>query len=188
MRILLILLGLVLLLFPVIMQTLSRLRKNDIHKINRKTTVQENTFGPIQIDQHLLSTIEPTQQPLRILITRLDIDLPIIEAQACGVPVVTTDYAAGPELVGSGFTVKASDYVIMNTPGTRYALPDIDGMASALTKIYNGDPEKMARRARMFALRYDWDRVFKDYFNPILEKCESELFPYVYEGGVVKWA
>ncbi|GAH73709.1 unnamed protein product, partial [marine sediment metagenome] len=63
-----------------------------------------------------------------------------LEAQASGVPVITTDYASAPEIVGAGLTVKASDYNLLNTPGTRIALADIDQMAEALTKIMNADP------------------------------------------------
>jgi len=114
--------------------------------------------------------------------------MPLIEAQACSVPVVTTEYAAAPELVGAGLTVKPSDYVCINTPGTRYAIPSADGIAEALTKIYNADPEKLARRARSFALRYDWTRIVSQYWQPFLEECEVELKPLLVKGEIRTWA
>ena len=43
--------------------------------------------------------------------------LPLLEASACGVPGLTTDYAAGPEYVGPGYTIPWKDYVIYDTPG-----------------------------------------------------------------------
>lgn len=113
---------------------------------------------------------------------------PLIEAQSCGVPVVTTDYAAGPEQVGVGLTVKAEDYIIMNTPGTRYALADIDDMARALTKMYNTDREKLGKKARRFALRYDWDNVMTQYFQPFIRECEEEFMPLLTGEGVETWA
>jgi len=113
--------------------------------------------------------------------------LPLIEAQACGVPVITTDYAAGPEQVSAGLVVPYSDYVILNTPGTRYALADIEKMAEALTKIYNADREKLARKARAFSERYDWDRIVDVYWKPFLEKCEGELRPLFTKEGRRSW-
>jgi len=114
--------------------------------------------------------------------------MPLIEAQSCGVPVVATEYSAMPELVGAGLTVKPADYLVINTPGTRYATADIDKMAEALTKIYNADSEKLARRARAFALRYDWNRVIQNYWQPFLEDCEVELKPLLIRGGIKTWA
>jgi len=114
--------------------------------------------------------------------------LPLLEAQACGVPVVTTDYAAAPEVVGAGYVVPVSDYVVINTPGTRYALADIDKMAEALTKIMNADRARLARKARRFAERYDWDRVVDVYWKPFLEECERELFPKISKEGLSTWA
>ena len=114
--------------------------------------------------------------------------LPLIEAQSCGVPVVATDYAAAPEQVGAGLTVKAYDYVIINTPGVRRALTSIDGMADALTNIMNSDPEKLKRRARRFAMRYDWDRIMEMHFKPFLDEVEEELKPLITKKGVGTWA
>lgn len=114
--------------------------------------------------------------------------LPLLEAQACKVPVVTTNYAGGPENVGSGYVVPWHDYVILNTPGTRYALADIDGMAEALTKVLNGNRERLAERARIFALRYDWDRIIETNWKPFLDSCKEELFPKWTKGGLSNWA
>jgi len=114
--------------------------------------------------------------------------LPLIEAQACSVPVITTEYSSAPEQVGAGLTVPASDYIIINTPGTRYALADIDKMAEALTKIYNTDREKLARKARKFAEKYDWNRIFDLYWKPFLISCEEELKPLITKQGVKTWA
>jgi len=113
--------------------------------------------------------------------------LPYIEAAACGVISIGTNYAAAPEYVGPGLTVPAKDYVVMNAPGTRYYLPSIDGMAEALTNVMNSDREKMARRARKFAERYSWDTIVSRYVNPFLEECEKELFPRYTSTGIKSW-
>ena len=113
--------------------------------------------------------------------------LPLIEAQACGVPVVTTDYAGDPEQVGAGLTVKADDYAVFNTPGARRALTSIDGMGKALTKIMNADSDKLSRRARRFAMRYDWGTIMDKYFKPFLEDAENDIKPLITKGGKSCW-
>jgi len=113
--------------------------------------------------------------------------LPLIEAQRCGVPVITTDYAAGPENVGAGLTVPASDYVIVNTPGTRYALADIDATADALAKIANKDPDKLSRKAIRSTERYRWDNIMEKHVKPFMDECEQDLYPFISKTGVKKW-
>jgi len=116
------------------------------------------------------------------------VGLPLLEAQACGKPVVAAEYAGAPEHVGAGLTVMPKDWVYLNTPGTKYALCSEDDIADALTKIYNADPRKLARRARSFAMRYDWSVIMSRYFEPFLKECEVELFPKITAKGVETWA
>ena len=113
--------------------------------------------------------------------------LTYIEAAACGVASICTDYAAAPEYVGPGLTVPAKEYVILNAPGTRYALPSIDGMADALTKLYNTDREKLARKLRSHSERYSWGNIMKRYVNPFMEECEHELRPLITKDGMKTW-
>lgn len=110
-----------------------------------------------------------------------------LEAQACGVPVICANYAAAPEICGSGLTVDVDDYIILNTPGTRYPLCSVDKAAEALTKIMNANPEKLARRARRFAERYDWNKVVERYWKSFLEEAECELYPLITGEGVKSW-
>lgn len=114
--------------------------------------------------------------------------LPLVEAQSCGVPVITTDYAGGPEQVGVGFTIRWNDYVVYDTPGVRRPLANLDKMADALTKIMNADRERTARKTRKFALRYDWNRIAEQYWIPFLTSCEEELYPLITKAGVKSWA
>jgi len=114
--------------------------------------------------------------------------LNLVEAQACGCPVVTTDYAGGVEQVGCGLTVPWDDYVIYNTPGVRRPLANLGKMADALTKIMSGDREKLTRKARSFSLRYEWSNIMQSHFLPFLQECEEELYPLVIKTGVKSWA
>ena len=114
--------------------------------------------------------------------------LPLIEAQRCGVPVITTDYAAGPENVGIGLTIPAHDYIIVNSVGTRYALADIDATADALAKIANADKDKLARKGIRFTERYRWDNIIEKHAKPFLDSCEAELYPYMSKTGLTTWS
>lgn len=114
--------------------------------------------------------------------------LPLLEAAACGVPSLTTDYAAGPEYVGPGYTIPWKDYVIYDAPGVRRPLADIDEIARVLTKIMNSDPEKLAKKTMRFAENFRWKRIIETFWKPFLLECEEELYPLVKKEGLSSWA
>ncbi len=114
--------------------------------------------------------------------------LPYLEAAACGVPSLCTDYAAGPEYVGPGYTIPWKDYVIYDTPGVRRPLADIDEIARVLTKIMNSDPEKLAKKTMRFAENFRWKNIIKTFWKPFLEECSTELYPKISKEGVSSWA
>jgi len=114
--------------------------------------------------------------------------MPFLEANACGVPCITTDYAAGPEYVGPGYTIPWKEYVIYDTPGVRRPLADIDEMANTLTKILNADPEKLARKCVRFAENFRWKKIIEEYWKPFLNKCAEELYPLVSAEETKTWA
>ena len=114
--------------------------------------------------------------------------LPYLEAGACGVPSLCTDYAAGPEYVGPGYTIPWKDYVIYDTPGVRRPLASTDEIARVLTKIMNSDPEKLAKKTMRFAENFRWKNVIETFWKPFLLECEEELFPLVTKEGVSSWS
>ncbi len=60
-------------------------------------------------------------------------------------------------------------------------------MADALTKLYNTDREKLARKLTRHAERYAWDRILDRYVNPFMDECEKELFPLYTSTGLKSW-
>jgi glycosyltransferase involved in cell wall biosynthesis len=113
--------------------------------------------------------------------------LPGLEAQACGKPIIVTDYAASPEICAAGEIVHAEDYEILNTPGVRYVLAPIDRTADALSRVMNHGEEYYARRARAFAERFDWGIEMKRYWRPFLERSELDLRPLLTKEGTKAW-
>ncbi len=99
--------------------------------------------------------------------------IPIIEAQACGVPVIVTNHSSMPELCGSGWLVEGDNW--WNEPMEAWALiPYIHSITEALENAYKmrGD-EKMRAQAVRFAQTYDADRITDLYWKPALEALEQ---------------
>jgi glycosyltransferase involved in cell wall biosynthesis len=101
--------------------------------------------------------------------------VPIIEAQACGTPVIVGDWTAMPELMGAGWTVRASERVL--TPMLDYQhLPTVEGVLEAYEAAYEARGDRnLASDARAFAMRYDVDEVTQNYWKPVLDEMEQRM-------------
>lgn len=100
--------------------------------------------------------------------------IPTIEAQACGVPVIVSDFSAQPELVGAGWTVEGSKSF---TPiGSWQVKPDVADIAHALELAYtNARIPEMTSQAREFAEGYDVDHVLSEHMLPALAEVERRF-------------
>ena len=100
--------------------------------------------------------------------------LPIIEAQACGTPVVVTECSSMPELCGSGWRVGGDRYW---NPAHEawWVSPSVDEIARSYRKAYDGQAAKMRIKAREFAVSYDADVVLHEYWKPALEVLENGI-------------
>lgn len=96
--------------------------------------------------------------------------VPIIEAQASGVPVIVTDHSAMTELCGAGWLVDGDDW-FDGYQDAWFKSPSVDSIVAALGQAY-GAADGMVGRAREFGLRYDADRVFDEFWQPALERLE----------------
>uniref|UniRef100_A0A6M3IZM7 Putative glycosyltransferase n=1 Tax=viral metagenome TaxID=1070528 RepID=A0A6M3IZM7_9ZZZZ len=101
--------------------------------------------------------------------------IPLIEAQACCVPVVTTSASTGPELCPTQYLIPVGkhEWQWFNnnwrpnvSPGSIY---------NSLEYAYND--QKRALRAeegyRRIVTQYDWDYIFDVYWKPILKQIEG---------------
>lgn len=91
-----------------------------------------------------------------------------IEAQACGVPVIVSDFAASPELVGDGWVVEGQP-LWDNAQKAWFNTPSIPGIVDALEQAYER-PRGVSDRALKFAEEYRADHVYKHYWKPALKK------------------
>lgn len=101
--------------------------------------------------------------------------VPIIEAQACGTPVIVGGWTAMPELVGQGWVVTDHERVL--TPMNAYQYqPTLDGVLEGLEAAYAvRDDQKVRDDARAFAMRYDVDEVTKTYWAPVLADMAERI-------------
>lgn len=103
--------------------------------------------------------------------------VPIIEAQACGVPVIVGGWTAMPELCGSGIVIGQDEAERFYTPiGAYQYLPHTEAVEKALDLAYEmrGD-KQVADNARAFAMRYDADEVTQTYWKPVLADLAERI-------------
>lgn len=103
--------------------------------------------------------------------------IPILEAQACGCPVIVGDWTSMSELCFSGWKVSQREAVKWWTPLAAYQwFPQPEAVANRLEAAYHArDIDSMRDRARNGALKFDADRVTEKYWKPVLENIETIL-------------
>jgi glycosyltransferase involved in cell wall biosynthesis len=101
--------------------------------------------------------------------------IPAIEAQACGIPVIVSDFSAQSELCGAGWRVPVQLWFDADQSAD-FGLPLDDFMVAALNEAYEsrGD-EKLSAAARDFAVGYDSRQVFDTYWLPALAELEARV-------------
>jgi len=107
--------------------------------------------------------------------------LPILEAQACGCPVIVGNWTSMPELLFAGWPVGGQPFY---TPvGSWQFVPYINDIQAALEEAWKARGVKALRKkARKGALPYDADRVAQEHWKPVLDELAKE----VAEGGALE--
>lgn len=122
-----------------------------------------------------------TEAQMRILYSAFDIltecshgegfGIPIIEAQACGTPVVGTDFSAIPEVIGEGgITIPVAQKVFYSKLGVGHGIPDEKLIVEAYNTMYNTDQEYWQKKSIENAKKYDfsiWKNNWLSYLGQI---------------------
>src|SRR5262249_25290896 len=102
--------------------------------------------------------------------------IPVLEAHACGVPAIVTDYTAMPQVCGAGWHVGYEPYW---TPLNSWAaMPHLDEIVDALEECYGLSTvarTKLSTTARRWALQYDTERVYREHWRPTLRAIEQRF-------------
>ena len=100
----------------------------------------------LPIDQDTMATIMNSFDVLMNCSAGEGFGIPIVEAQACGVPVIAQGVTAMPELVHHGYCVESSNVGLASHYGWQFA-PSLDDMVYRLDCVYRGMLDRISRDA-----------------------------------------
>lgn len=102
--------------------------------------------------------------------------IPVIEAQACGLPVVASDNSSLTELVDYGYLVETEP--VMNALYGWWGKPVVADLVLALEEIYADRPKRYADALPLtdgIRLAYSDDMVYERGWRPLLKRIQEEL-------------
>jgi glycosyltransferase involved in cell wall biosynthesis len=154
----------------------------DINRLLELADIPKNAIG--MVDQYRYARGMIQAPAMAAMYSALDVvmnaskgegfGIPIIEAQACGTPVIVTDFSAMKELVGAGWRVGHSD--VFYSQESYQVVPSITALEDALEHAYKErGNQDFRKKARQFAEKYDVDRVTQEYWKPVLAEIENEV-------------
>ena len=103
--------------------------------------------------------------------------LPIMEAQACGCPVVTTNWTAMRELTVNGIATAPAQ--LTWTPLNSWAaVVSVEGVREAIEAVHGWPEAERKERAELGVMtmraNYDWDMLIDRYWLPFLERVAAD--------------
>ena len=118
------------------------------------------------ISQETLATIYTAMDVLLATSYGEGFGIPTIEAQACGTPVIVSEFAASTELMGDGWLVEGQP--LWDAPQSSwFNTPRVPGIVDALEQAYQRG-QGTSEKAVEFASGYNADSVFNKYWKPAL--------------------
>ena len=127
-------------------------------------------------DQYAL-TIGLSPQMMATVYTAMDVLLapshgegfcvPLIEAQACGVPVIASGATAQSELIGVGWSVDGQP-LWDESQSSAVFMPSISDIVAKLKEARAADLVELQTKAIEFAAQYDASLVFEEHWRPFL--------------------
>jgi glycosyltransferase involved in cell wall biosynthesis len=103
--------------------------------------------------------------------------IPVVEAQACGTPVIVSDFTAQPELCGAGWKIPTQPFHDF-LQRSWFGVPSVGAITEALIEARGRSTAEVAAQAgeaRRFALQYDQPAVWDRYWLPVMRELEGRL-------------
>jgi glycosyltransferase involved in cell wall biosynthesis len=97
--------------------------------------------------------------------------IPVVEAQACGTPVIVSNFTAQPELVGDGWLVDGQPFW---DPAQKswFLTPSVASILNALEESYRRE-RGTSQKAIEFAKQYDADTVYETHWKPAMKEIAA---------------
>jgi len=94
--------------------------------------------------------------------------IPVVEAQACGTPVIVSNFTAQPELCGDGWVVDGQPFW---DPAQKswFLTPSVPGIINALEQAY-ARGHGTSQKAVEFAKQYEADAVYESHWKPAMKE------------------
>ena len=102
--------------------------------------------------------------------------IPIIEAQACGTPVITTHCTSMPELTYVGWAVPYAQKFWTPLNAWIY-FPEVDAITDALEQAFKvrGNETRRQIAATTIRAEYDWDLIVQKHWLPFLADVAAQI-------------
>jgi len=103
---------------------------------------------------------------------------PVVEAQACGIPVITQRAHAHQEININGDFISTVQRQWIPSLEYFWNIPDVPAIAEALDYYYdNGTDPREAQAARdLLRSRYSHENVWQQHWQPFIEQVEAQLW------------
>jgi hypothetical protein len=98
--------------------------------------------------------------------------IPVIEAQACGTPVIVSNATAQPELVGDGWLVEGQPFW-NSTQAAWLHMPSVPSIVESLDAAYQRG-KGTSEKAVDFAQQFNADKVFNESWKPLVDNYIKE--------------
>ena len=105
--------------------------------------------------------------------------IPAVESQACGTPVIVSDFSAQPELIGVHGKAVPVQRVWDEYQASFFGIPNVAATAAALQEVYEetkaGKVDRAAVSAEMW--RYDQTKLYEASWKPLIEMMTARRRP-----------
>lgn len=105
--------------------------------------------------------------------------IPAVESQACGTPVIVSDFSAQPELIGAYGKRVPVQRVWDEFQQSFFAIPNVPAIVTALQEVYEetkaGKVDRAAVAAAMW--RYDQTKLYEASWRPLIEMMSARKRP-----------